>query len=107
MISLLEQYLQGSSEETRASDTDRSDGYWKNEKFYLASDILHPMDWQQFDNIYEMHCPKVFIRNFTRDVSAGSFTSFFNWLKMYSQILVRYYICSRTRRGFEYHMATR
>ena len=69
MISLLEQYLQGSNEEARTDDTYRRDGYGKNEKYYLASDILQPNDRQQFDNVYGMYRPNIFIRNFTRDVS--------------------------------------
>ncbi|EJD01130.1 uncharacterized protein FOMMEDRAFT_125792 [Fomitiporia mediterranea MF3/22] len=58
-------------------------------KYLMPSDITIPLDWTEFDNVYQAHCPKFSLNNSTRD------------------ILIQYYYCSRVRRGIEYHMATR
>ncbi|QRV87312.1 Apt1 domain protein [Ceratobasidium sp. AG-Ba] len=47
------------------------------------------VDWSQFDNIYQIHCPQVYLNNYTRN------------------ILLDYYYSSRNRRGFEYHLSER
>ncbi|KAG9126473.1 hypothetical protein FRC07_003289 [Ceratobasidium sp. 392] len=47
------------------------------------------VDWSQFDNIYQIHCPQVHLNNYTRN------------------ILLDYYYSSRNRRGFEYHLSER
>lgn len=52
---------------------------------YFEADV----DWSQFDNIYQIHCPQVHLNNNTRD------------------ILLDYYYSSRNRRGFEYHLSER
>lgn len=57
--------------------------------YLMPSDIFCPSDWMEFDNVYQAHCPKFSLNNSSRD------------------ILMQYYYCSRARKGFEYHMATR
>ncbi|KAG9090469.1 hypothetical protein FS749_000515 [Ceratobasidium sp. UAMH 11750] len=47
------------------------------------------VDWSQFDNIYQIHCPQIHLNNYTRN------------------ILLDYYYSSRNRRGFEYHLSER
>ncbi|KAF8681124.1 RNA pol II promoter Fmp27 protein domain [Rhizoctonia solani] len=47
------------------------------------------IDWSQFDNIYQIHCPQVHLNNYTRN------------------IILDYYYSSRHRRGFEYHLSER
>lgn len=46
-------------------------------------------DWEKFDNRYFAHNPTIFLSNSTRDV------------------LLKYYLLSRTRKGFAYHMTAR
>ena len=69
MILLMKKHLQGFEKEMRSRNSSGGFVREKDEKSHLTSSYSHPDDWQQFDNIYEMHCPKIFLRNFTRDVS--------------------------------------
>ncbi|KAI0347243.1 hypothetical protein BDW22DRAFT_1322640 [Trametopsis cervina] len=57
--------------------------------YYMPSDSVSPDEWAEFDNVYQVHCPRIYFDNSIRD------------------IMLQYYYCSRTRRGFEYHMSTR
>ncbi|KAF9008973.1 golgi-body localization protein domain-containing protein [Cyathus striatus] len=88
MIALLEEYVsvlqeaEGNSEAAHSS-TDQ------NQHYHMPSDIVSPDEWAEFDNVYQIHCPNIFMDSATRD------------------IVLQYYYCSRARRGFEYHMATR
>ncbi|KZT20386.1 hypothetical protein NEOLEDRAFT_1122781 [Neolentinus lepideus HHB14362 ss-1] len=86
MIALLEAYvaqLLSVDVETRRPSLEREQSY------YMPLDSVSSADWAEFDNVYQVHCPKIFMSNSTRD------------------ILLQYYYCSRSRRGFEYHLATR
>ncbi|TFK55958.1 hypothetical protein OE88DRAFT_1731595 [Heliocybe sulcata] len=86
MIALLEAYvaqLLSVDVETRRPTVKREQSY------YMPLDTVSSSEWAEFDNVYQVHCPKIFMSNSTRD------------------ILLQYYYCSRTRRGFEYHLATR
>ncbi|EKM59200.1 uncharacterized protein PHACADRAFT_169675 [Phanerochaete carnosa HHB-10118-sp] len=57
--------------------------------YYMPADSVSPDDWANFDNVYQVHCPNLYLDNIIRD------------------IIMQYYHCSRSHRGFEYHMATR
>ncbi|KAJ7179036.1 golgi-body localization protein domain-containing protein [Mycena filopes] len=57
--------------------------------YHIPADTLSEAEWAEFDNVYQIHCPKIFMDSAIRD------------------IMMQYYYCSRARRGFEYHMATR
>ncbi|KAF9268076.1 hypothetical protein L218DRAFT_994841 [Marasmius fiardii PR-910] len=81
-INLLEQYI----EALQKTDQDSS-GY--SPDYQMPADSVSPDEWAEFDNVYQIHCPKLFLDSAVRD------------------IMMQYYYCSRARRGFEYHMATR
>ncbi|THH02741.1 hypothetical protein EW026_g149 [Hermanssonia centrifuga] len=83
MISLLETYIQKLEEESRTVPSNEPQSY------YMPSDSVSSKDWAEFDNVYQVHCPKLYLDNIVRD------------------IMMQYYYCSRARRGVEYHMATR
>ncbi|KDQ64599.1 hypothetical protein JAAARDRAFT_145519 [Jaapia argillacea MUCL 33604] len=86
MITLLEAYVA----HLRALDAEsRRPGPDGAQNYYMPSDSVSADEWAEFDNVYQVHCPKIFMSNSVRDV------------------LLQYYYCSRSRRGLEYHMATR
>ncbi|KAJ3853573.1 golgi-body localization protein domain-containing protein [Lentinula lateritia] len=57
--------------------------------YSMPADSVSADEWAEFDNVFQIHCPKLFVDSAVRD------------------IMMQYYHCSRDRRGFEYHMATR
>ncbi|THV08447.1 hypothetical protein K435DRAFT_11362 [Dendrothele bispora CBS 962.96] len=86
MILLLEQYaehLKWTDEGNPSSGQDRFQNY------QISADFVSPDEWAEFDNVFQIHCPKIFMDSAIRD------------------IMMQYYYCSQARRGVEYHMATR
>ncbi|KAG2156152.1 golgi-body localization protein domain-containing protein [Suillus clintonianus] len=59
------------------------------ENYYMPSETVEADEWAEFENVYQVHAPKVFMNDSIRD------------------IMLQYYNCSKSRQGFEYHMATR
>ncbi|KAF8528944.1 golgi-body localization protein domain-containing protein [Hysterangium stoloniferum] len=88
MILLVEQYIQHLSE-LRDSSSTATSGKQFNDLYAMPADIMLPQEVKEFANVYQVHCPKIHLNNATRD------------------ILQQYYIASRARRGFEYHMSAR
>ncbi|KAI0702885.1 golgi-body localization protein domain-containing protein [Cytidiella melzeri] len=86
MITLLQNYVKHLREVELASQTTPRTGPLN---YYMPSDSVSPEEWAEFDNVYQIHCPRIYMDNIIRD------------------IMLQYYTCSRVRRGFEYHMATR
>ncbi|RDB22829.1 hypothetical protein Hypma_010076 [Hypsizygus marmoreus] len=87
MMALLEDYIALLEEEPEKTSDGSAE---KNAKSYLMpSYTVSPDEWAEFKNVYQVHCPKIIMTSAIRD------------------IMVQYYYCSRARRGFEYHMATR
>lgn len=82
-IALLEAYIV----QLRADDTQQDAR--STESYYIPAHNVQPEEWADFDNVYQVHNPKISMNSAIRD------------------ILMQYYYCSRARRGFEYHMATR
>ncbi|KAH7921808.1 hypothetical protein BV22DRAFT_1114199 [Leucogyrophana mollusca] len=86
MMALLEDYVTHlQSVDTSPGDPHAND----NSNYYMPSDTVSANEWADFENVYQVHAPKVFMSTSIRD------------------IMMQYYNCSRARRGFEYHMATR
>jgi hypothetical protein len=81
-ISLLEAYVAQLRKEEDDDDDDRH-------SYYMPAHAVRPEEWADFDNVYQVHNPEIYMSNAVRD------------------ILFQYYYCSRATRGFEYHMATR
>lgn len=57
--------------------------------YYMPSEAVSQEEWAEFDNVYQLHFPQIFMNQTIRD------------------IMMQYYYCSRAKRGIEYHMATR
>ncbi|KAJ3512535.1 hypothetical protein NLJ89_g3461 [Agrocybe chaxingu] len=81
MVSLLEDYIAVLQEVEIKPDS--------SQDYHMPADIVSSDEWAEFDNVYQIHCPSIFMDAAVRD------------------IVLQYYYCSRDRRGFEYHMATR
>ncbi|KAF9485263.1 hypothetical protein BDN70DRAFT_871269 [Pholiota conissans] len=87
MISLLDDYISVLREvEIRPENASQRDAAGN---YYIPSDIVSSDEWAEFDNVYQIHCPSIFMDSATRD------------------IMMQYYYCSRDRRGSEYHLAAR
>ncbi|KIP10738.1 hypothetical protein PHLGIDRAFT_22173 [Phlebiopsis gigantea 11061_1 CR5-6] len=86
MISLLQDYVNHLHTVDAQSQSTLATG---PTTYYMPADSVSPEEWAQFDNVYQLHCPNIFMDNIIRD------------------IMMQYWDCSRSRRGFEYHMATR
>ncbi|KAK7470536.1 Protein SABRE [Stygiomarasmius scandens] len=87
MVSLLEQYIAHLiNVDKGGSDISGQDG---SQNYQMSADFVSPHEWAEFDNVFQIHCPKIFMDSAIRD------------------IMMQYYYCSRARRGMEYHMATR
>ena len=38
------------------------------QSYYMPSDSVSPEEWSEFSNVYQVHCPQVFMDNIIRDV---------------------------------------
>ena len=65
MISLLENYVQHLRHVERASRSSSVNG---SLNYYMASDSVSPEEWAEFDNVYQIHCPQIYLDNIIRDV---------------------------------------
>ncbi|KAJ6628726.1 golgi-body localization protein domain-containing protein [Mycena sp. CBHHK59/15] len=86
MLVLLEDYI---TLLQQTEDGSRPMGDSNGHSYHIPADTLSEAEWAEFDNVYQIHCPKIFLDSAIRD------------------IMMQYYYCSRARRGTEYHMATR
>ncbi|KAI0081718.1 hypothetical protein K474DRAFT_1133165 [Panus rudis PR-1116 ss-1] len=86
MLTLLQDYVKHLEKIDAAAQTSKKGD---RQSYYMPSDSVSPHEWAEFSNVYQVHCPQLFMDNTIRD------------------ILLQYYYCSRARRGLEYHMATR
>ncbi|KAG6857080.1 hypothetical protein H0H87_009641 [Tephrocybe sp. NHM501043] len=85
MLKLLDGYL-SVLHKTESGSYEHRD---TSENAYLMPSMMSPDEWAEFENVYHIHCPKIFMDSAIRDV------------------ILQYYYCSRARKGLEYHMATR
>ncbi|XP_006460255.1 hypothetical protein AGABI2DRAFT_117215 [Agaricus bisporus var. bisporus H97] len=85
MIKLLQDYM----DFLKNAETDDVLEPLQAKSYHLPSEVVLPEEWTEFDNTYQLHCPKLSLEKATRD------------------IMIQYYECSRARKGFEYHLATR
>ncbi|KAJ7094663.1 golgi-body localization protein domain-containing protein [Mycena belliarum] len=88
MLALIEDYIQ-LLQETDAGSRPMGDANGNGHNYHIPADTLSEAEWSEFDNVYQIHCPKIFLDSAIRD------------------IMMQYYYCSRARRGLEYHLATR
>lgn len=39
------------------------------ENYNMQADIISPEEWAEFENVYQIHCPSIFMDSAVRDVS--------------------------------------
>ena len=64
MIALLEDYASRLSV-LEANEAPLSPG---GPSYHLPKESVSPEDWADFGNVYQVHCPKLFLSNVVRDV---------------------------------------
>ena len=101
MIKLLEEYAAVLNEDQTAGAESRPGSY------YIATDTIPVEEWLGFEHVYQVHCPRLFLNESVRDVRVPLFPRCLPPIYGFFQVLMQYYYCSRSRRGFEYHLATR
>lgn len=65
MIALLEDYITVLNEADVKSQFSQS---IPSVNYYLPADIVSSDEWAEFDNVYQVHCPSVFLDSAVRDV---------------------------------------
>ncbi|KZT12507.1 uncharacterized protein LAESUDRAFT_638973 [Laetiporus sulphureus 93-53] len=85
-IKLLNNYVSHLHKEDSAANASTSHGI---RSYDMPTDAVSADEWAEFDNVYQVHSPQVFLDHVVRD------------------IMMQYYYCSRTKRSVEYHMAAR
>jgi hypothetical protein len=40
----------------------------KEQTYYMPSDTVSADEWSEFDNVYQVHSPRIFMNNAIRDV---------------------------------------
>ncbi|KAJ2930173.1 hypothetical protein H1R20_g6917, partial [Candolleomyces eurysporus] len=85
MVSLLEDYVTVLQAHDSGKEPDVSD----LQSYFLPSERMSTTEVAEFENVYQIHCPSIFLDSAIRD------------------IMMQYYYCSVARKGIEYHMATR
>lgn len=66
MISLLQNYVKHLREVELTSQSSTRKGPLN---YYMPADSVSPDEWAEFDNVYQVHCPRIYMDNIIRDVS--------------------------------------
>lgn len=66
MVVLLTDYV------TLLKQTEAGSQPTKSHSYHIPADTLSEAEWAEFDNVYQIHCPKIFLDSAIRDVRCGS-----------------------------------
>jgi len=66
MVSLLEDYVTVLKEVEISPESHIRDSAAQN--YHMPSDIVSSDEWAEFDNVYQIHCPSIFMDSALRDV---------------------------------------
>ena len=66
MIKLLEEYAAVLNENHSAEKNAES----PSGSYYIATDTVPMSEWLGFENVYQVHCPRLFLNESVRDVRA-------------------------------------
>ena len=73
MVTILEEYIAVLKEvEIRPTLTQEQAA----RTYHMPAEIMSPDEWVEFDNVYQIHCPRIFMDSAIRDVRAVRFPSF-------------------------------
>ena len=65
MLALLEEYIAALRETGVRPDDPQTK---EPQSYHMPTDIVSPDEWAEFDNVYQIHCPSVFMDSAVRDV---------------------------------------
>jgi hypothetical protein len=65
MVTLLEDYVALLQETDKAPDRKSTK---PPQSYLLPSYTVSPDEWAEFENVYQIHCPKIYMDNAIRDV---------------------------------------
>jgi len=69
MIKLLEEYAAVLNENQAAGESMES----PTGNYYIATDTVPMSEWCGFENVYQVHCPRLFLNESVRDVRSFGF----------------------------------
>lgn len=69
MIKLLEEYAAVLNENQAAGESMES----PTGNYYIATDTVPMSEWRGFENVYQVHCPRLFLNESVRDVRSFGF----------------------------------
>lgn len=64
MMSLLEDYVTFLRAEPRSEETSKE----ATQSYLMPSHTVSPAEWAEFENVYTIHCPKIYMDSAIRDV---------------------------------------
>lgn len=70
---LLEEYISV----LRESQSKERFNTTNDEIYHMPSDIVSPHEWAEFDHVYQVHCPTIFMSSPVRDVRPSQLNFFF------------------------------
>lgn len=73
MVVLLQDYI-ALLQETQAGS--RPTGETNGHSYHIPADTLSEAEWEEFDNVYQIHCPKIFLDSAVRDVRSKYVSQF-------------------------------
>jgi len=82
MVSLLEDYIAVLKEVEIRPDAPHETAA---HRYHIPSDIVSSEDWAEFDNVYQIHCPSIFMDSAVRDVCSSS-CSLHRFLKFHRRL---------------------
>ena len=63
-MSLLEDYVTLLQAESGSENTARE----ASQNYFMPSQMVSPEEWLEFENVYQIHCPKIYMDSAVRDV---------------------------------------
>lgn len=75
MIGLLKDYIA----QLEQSNGEQQQGTANRHSYYMPADSVAPEEWAEFDNVYQVHCPKVNKLVFVQNQADSRLTLRFSW----------------------------
>jgi len=66
MVTLLDEYMAVLKEVEIRPESSQGKA---TENYYMPSDFVSSDEWAEFENVYQIHCPSIFMDSAVRDVS--------------------------------------
>lgn len=70
MVTLLEEYINVLKEVEIKPESAQEKA---SESYHIPAEIVSSEEWAEFDNVYQIHCPSIFMDSAVRDVSFLSY----------------------------------